>query len=146
MVYLIVLVLLVGTVWVVGGPLLRGRPDGAGPDDGTANLAELDRGERRIDLEAARDAKYRELRDAELDHQTGKLSDGDFRAIDSTLRAEALELLRALDALNVEQGHGEESGGDAEDSERHGEESEGDAEASERDAEDSERDAQGGTE
>ena len=48
-------------------------------------------------LEAARDAKYREIRDAELDRQTGKLSDADFRAIDSGLRAEAIEILRTLD-------------------------------------------------
>ena len=54
----------------------------------------------RIDLEAARDAKYREIRDAELDHQTGKLSDDDFAAIDSTLRAEAIELLHQLDDLD----------------------------------------------
>jgi hypothetical protein len=72
----------------------------------------------RIGLEAARDAKYRELRDAELDHQTGKLSDADYEAIDSTLRAEAMELLRALDALEVpedwadgdETGEGDEAG------------------------------------
>ncbi len=57
---------------------------------------------RRIDLEAARDAKYREIRDAELDHQTGKLSDADYEAIDSTLRAEAIELLHQLDALGDE--------------------------------------------
>ena len=54
----------------------------------------------RIDLEAARDAKYREIRDTELDHQTGKLSDEDFEAIDSTLRAEAIVLLHELDALD----------------------------------------------
>ena len=54
----------------------------------TAELAEL---------EAAREAKYREIRDAELDHRTGKLSDADFEAIDSGLRAEAVEILRAID-------------------------------------------------
>ena len=54
---------------------------------------------RRIaELEAARDAKYREIRDAELDLRTGKLSDEDYEAIDQTLRAEAIEILRALDA------------------------------------------------
>ncbi|MGH2843772.1 MAG: hypothetical protein ACRDKL_09335, partial [Solirubrobacteraceae bacterium] len=57
----------------------------------------------RIDLEAARDAKLREIRDAELDRQTGKLSDQDYEAIDSTLRAEAVELLRCLDALDAAQ-------------------------------------------
>jgi hypothetical protein len=54
----------------------------------------------RIDLEAARDAKYREIRDTELDHETGKLSDEDYEAIDSTLRTEAIELLHELDALD----------------------------------------------
>jgi hypothetical protein len=49
------------------------------------------------DLEAAREAKYREIRDAELDHSTGKLSDADFEAVDKTLRAEAVEILHALD-------------------------------------------------
>jgi hypothetical protein len=55
-------------------------------------------------LEAARDAKYREIRDAELDLRTGKLSDDDYRAIDTTLRAEALEILRRLDAAQAAPG------------------------------------------
>ncbi len=49
------------------------------------------------ELEAAREAKYREIRDAELDYRTGKLSDADWKAIDGTLRAQAVEILRALD-------------------------------------------------
>ena len=49
------------------------------------------------ELEAAREAKYREIRDTELDHRTGKLSDADFAALDRTLRAEAVEILRAID-------------------------------------------------
>jgi hypothetical protein len=53
----------------------------------------------RAELEAARDAKYREIRDAELDHRTGKLSEADWRAMDRSLRAEAVEILRRLDAL-----------------------------------------------
>ena len=51
-------------------------------------------------LEAARDAKYREIRDAELDHRTGKLSASDWRALDRTLRAEAVAILRRLDELD----------------------------------------------
>jgi hypothetical protein len=51
-------------------------------------------------LEAARDAKYREIRELELDHRTGKLSDEDFRALDRQLRAEAVEILRELDSLH----------------------------------------------
>jgi hypothetical protein len=54
---------------------------------------------RRADLEAAKEAKYREIRDAELDHQMGKLSDEDFRAVDRELRAEAIAILRDLDRL-----------------------------------------------
>ena len=53
----------------------------------------------RAELEAAKEAKYREIREAELDHRTGKLSRDDWRALDATLRAEAIELLRQLDAL-----------------------------------------------
>jgi len=49
------------------------------------------------ELEAARDAKYREIRDAELDRRTGKLSEDDYEAIDRSLRAEAVEILGALD-------------------------------------------------
>jgi membrane protein implicated in regulation of membrane protease activity len=54
---------------------------------------------RRTDLEAAKQAKYREIRDAELDHRMGKLSDADWRAVDRELRAEAAEILRRLDEL-----------------------------------------------
>jgi hypothetical protein len=54
------------------------------------------------DLEARKEAKYREIRDAELDHAAGKLSDEDFRRIDAELRREAIELLRELDELRPE--------------------------------------------
>ena len=53
----------------------------------------------RADLEAARDAKYAEIRDAEMDYRTGKLSEADWRVQDRALRAEAVELLRRLDEL-----------------------------------------------
>jgi hypothetical protein len=55
----------------------------------------------RAELEAARDAKYREIRDADLDHRTGKLSDADWRAQDRALRAEAVDILRRLDELEL---------------------------------------------
>ena len=54
---------------------------------------------RRETLEAAREAKYREIRDADLDHRMGKLSDGDHRETDRELRRQAIEILRQLDAL-----------------------------------------------
>ncbi len=52
------------------------------------------------DLEAAREAKYREIRDAELDHRTGKLSDADYESLDGTLRAEAVEILHSIDTIS----------------------------------------------
>jgi len=54
---------------------------------------------RRAELEAAKEAKYREIRDAEMDHRMGKLSDQDWRATDRELRGEAVEILRELDKL-----------------------------------------------
>ena len=53
-------------------------------------------------LEAAKEAKYREIRDAELDHRMGKLSEGDWRATDRELRDEAIEILRRLDLARGE--------------------------------------------
>ena len=51
------------------------------------------------ELRAAKEAKYREIRDAELDHRMGKLSESDWRMVDGELRGEAVEILRELDAL-----------------------------------------------
>ena len=92
--FLIVLAILLIVVAVVSAPLRREwdthREQRREPED-------LDAGREVAELEAARDAKYREIRDAELDHRTGKLSEEDFEAIDRTLRADAIEILRALD-------------------------------------------------
>jgi hypothetical protein len=91
---LIIAAVLVVVVAVVSAPLRR--PGSAGRD--APERSELD------DLEAAKEAKYREIRDAELDYRTGKLSEADWRALDGTLRAEAVELLKALDALRERAG------------------------------------------
>jgi hypothetical protein len=55
--------------------------------------------ERRASLEAAKEAKYREINDAELDHRMGKLSEADWRELDRELRAQAIAILRELDEL-----------------------------------------------
>jgi hypothetical protein len=55
---------------------------------------------RRAELEAAKESKYREIRDAELDHQMGKLSDAEHRSLDRELRGEAIEILHELDRLS----------------------------------------------
>ena len=70
----------------ISAPLRAVRRDE--PDRGPDDVAEL---------EAARDAKYREIRDAELDLRTGKLSDEDYAALDGALRAEAVDILHRLD-------------------------------------------------
>jgi hypothetical protein len=51
------------------------------------------------ELQAAKEAKYREIRDAELDREMGKLSREDWRTVDRELRAEAIEILQKLDRL-----------------------------------------------
>ena len=51
------------------------------------------------ELQAAKEAKYREIRDAELDREMGKLSQEDWRSVDRDLRGEAIEILRELDRL-----------------------------------------------
>ncbi len=45
----------------------------------------------------SREITYREIRDAELDYRTGKLSEHDYRAIDAELRAQALALLDEIE-------------------------------------------------
>jgi cytochrome c-type biogenesis protein CcmF len=47
----------------------------------------------RTETDALKEAKYREIRDAELDHASGKLSDEDFALLEAELRREAVEIL-----------------------------------------------------
>jgi Na+-transporting methylmalonyl-CoA/oxaloacetate decarboxylase gamma subunit len=84
-----VLAILTAVVWVVGAPLRRG----AVTEEATADRSARD------ELEAEKAAKYREIRDAELDYRTGKLDEADWRAIDRQLRAEAVAILRSIDRL-----------------------------------------------
>jgi len=85
--FLVILVVLALVVLFVSAPLRKRSSEEA------TESAE------RAELEAAREAKYREIRDAELDYRTGKLSEADWRSLDRGLRAEAVEILRRLDEL-----------------------------------------------
>jgi hypothetical protein len=58
-------------------------------------LSELDR--RRLELAETRDRALAALKELELDHRTGKVSDEDYRALVGPLRREAAETLRALE-------------------------------------------------
>ena len=85
---LCVIALLAVTVLFVGAPFRQRRGEAPASVEG-----------RIADLEAARDARYREIRELEIDHRTGKLDDADWRSLDRELRAEAIEILRELDEL-----------------------------------------------
>jgi hypothetical protein len=85
----VALVILALGIWFVGQPL---RSKVAEQDD-------LHDEGRIADLEAARDAKYRQIRDLEMDYRTGKLSEEEWRSIDRELRGEAVEVLHELDQL-----------------------------------------------
>jgi hypothetical protein len=89
--FLIVLGVVAIVVLVVSAPLRKPTPAATLPEAPAPDSSDL------AELQAARDAKYREIRDAELDHRTGKLSDADYEAVDQTLRAEAVEILKAID-------------------------------------------------
>jgi hypothetical protein len=86
---LLAIVLLALVAVFVTRPLLR--PEG----DDDADPLEAERAE----LEARKEAKYREIRDAEADRASGKLSDEDFGRINRELRAEAIEILKRIDRL-----------------------------------------------
>jgi len=88
---LLIILALGVAVLIVAWPFVRSGPGRA-----------AEREEERVgDLLAARDATYRQIRELELDHRTGKLSREDFRAQDRVLRAHAIEILRELDALGA---------------------------------------------
>jgi hypothetical protein len=90
LIVIVALALLAVVIFVISEPLRATRGADQSPS------AE------RAELEAAREAKYREIRDAELDFRTGKLSREDYRTVEGTLRAEALEILNRLEASTAQ--------------------------------------------
>ncbi|HEX3042991.1 MAG TPA: cytochrome c-type biogenesis CcmF C-terminal domain-containing protein [Solirubrobacterales bacterium] len=79
---------LVTWMWIGGLIALAGALIALWPSRGRRRGAFV-----RTEADARKEAKYREIRDAELDHATGKLSDEDFALLDAELRREALEIL-----------------------------------------------------
>ncbi|HZA88758.1 MAG TPA: hypothetical protein VE401_00865 [Solirubrobacterales bacterium] len=86
---LVAVILLVVAVFVTA-PLRRPRREDRGADEDP----------RLADLEARKEAKYREIRDAEMDREAGKLSEEDWRRHDAELRREAIRILKELDTLS----------------------------------------------
>jgi hypothetical protein len=74
---------------VVGAPLAASR---------RAPAADAHK-DRLAALEARKEVKYREIRDAELDYRTGKVAEADYRELDRLLRREAIAVLNEIDEL-----------------------------------------------
>ena len=84
--------LAVACVVVVAWPFLRE------PEPETDVLDEPDPLRRRqLELAEQRDRALAALKELELDHRTGKVSDEDYRALVGPLRREAAEAVRALE-------------------------------------------------
>ena len=77
------------------------------------NIQERADATRRAALEAAKEAKYREIRDTELDYRMGKLSEEDWRAADRELRTDAMKILHELDRLGARNGDAADGGAEA---------------------------------
>ena len=78
----------------VARPFLREPVVAAAAD----RLDQLDEGGRdRLALVEERDRALDALKELELDHRTGKVSDEDYRALVAPLRAEAARAMSALD-------------------------------------------------
>jgi len=88
---LIALILLLVAVFVTA-PLRSPMRQGGGEDPRIA------------ELEARKEAKYREIRDAEMDHEAGKLSEREWRRQDAELRREAIAILKQLDSARETSG------------------------------------------
>jgi hypothetical protein len=84
--------LAVGCVVLVALPFLR-EPEAA--DDRLGAPDALER--RRLELAEERDRALAALKELELDHRTGKVTDEDYRALVGPLRRTAAEALKALE-------------------------------------------------
>ncbi len=86
---------LVTWMWIGGLIALMGALIALWPARGRRRGAPV-----RTEADALKEAKYREIRDAELDHAAGKLSDEDFALLDAELRREAVEILDRVENGN----------------------------------------------
>ena len=92
--FLIVMTIAAAVLWFVSGPLRPGGlPDAAEIDPRL--LADRDR------AQLAKDRKLDEIRELRADRAAGKLADADAAPLERKLRAEAADLLHALDAAEA---------------------------------------------
>ena len=88
--FLLIVVILLALAAFVAVPLRRPAPEVERGDDPAL-----------ADLEARKEAKYREIRDAQVDHATGKLSDEEWRRQDAELRRDAIAILKQIDEVEA---------------------------------------------
>lgn len=77
-----------GAVAFIGWPLLHGVDE---------RVVDAERSE----LEDAKRAKYREIKDAELEHKAGRMTREQWEQTDAELRREAMQILRRIDTLGA---------------------------------------------
>jgi flagellar biosynthesis/type III secretory pathway M-ring protein FliF/YscJ len=83
-------------VWFVSVPLRRSAAQSAAASERVEDP-------RVADLQARKEAKYREIKDAELDREQGKLSTADWSRQDAELRRDAIAILKELDRAQAEE-------------------------------------------
>ncbi|HET6616974.1 MAG TPA: hypothetical protein VFH69_04115 [Gemmatimonadota bacterium] len=88
---LVALWILLAAVWLAVWPLFVAR---AAPRAD----AEIERQE----LEAEKARLLQEIHELDLDYETGKLSDDDYRTIEARLKGKAVEVMQRIDALAPE--------------------------------------------
>jgi hypothetical protein len=92
---LIVAIAALAVVAVVAWPLVGASPDAPPPDPGD---------EARRDVEEQLARSLESIREIEMDHRAGNLSDEDFAALDAAERGRAVELMRRADELRGQDG------------------------------------------
>lgn len=84
---LVALWVLLAAIWAALWPLFAARS--SAPPDAAVE---------RMELEAEKARLLQEIHELELDYQTGKLSDEDYRAIEARLKAKAVEVMQRIEA------------------------------------------------
>jgi hypothetical protein len=86
---LLSILLVSGVIAALAMPILRGV------DEPLADSV-------KAELEDAKQAKYREIRDADLDYRAGKLTEQQWQETDRDLRREAMAILARIDSGDAE--------------------------------------------
>jgi hypothetical protein len=94
----VIAAVLIGIVLAVACVLFVARPFLQDPEARRDRLQALSAAERRrLELAEERDRSLAALKELELDHRTGKVSDEDYRQLVGPLRRKVAEALRALE-------------------------------------------------